>query len=257
MSTINHARTIPAASMLLAATLAISTLGGCRQEASAGSTASTSESSVASALAAADTYRTLHDTFGPQLWHDLAEGTPEAQANLEQTLAKVQPDIDRLIEATRANSVDWSRHVREGNGNAIPLHVDHMRELSRLLRADALRLAGQDDYQAAAERTAAAVRLTAHVGHGTMLEGFTALSLLGSTASFTLEQAPNWNATQRALVRTEFEAVNQSDPFFGSSTLAAAQADAVAGTPEPDIAGFERAQQGAIDITRRAITSLQ
>lgn len=249
-----NARTIAAASTLA---LILSTTPGCRQEASAGSTASTSESSVAAALAAADTYRTLHDTFSPQLWHDLAEGTPEAQANLNQTLVAVQPDIDRLIEATRATSVDWSRQVRQGDGRAIPLHVDHMRELSRLLRADALRLADQNDHQAAAERTAAMVRLTAHVGHGTLVEGFTALSLLGSTASFTLQQAPNWNAAQRALVRTEFEAINQSDPFFGSSTLAAAQADAAAGAPEPDTAGFERAQQGAIDITRKAIAALR
>lgn len=252
-----NARTIAAASTLALVLPILSTTPGCRQEASAGSTASTSESSVAAALTAADTYRTLHDTFSPQLWHDLAEGTPQAQASLEQTLADVQPDIDRLIKATRATSVDWSRQVRQGDGRAIPLHVDHMRELSRLLRADALRLADQDDHQAAAERTAAMVRLTAHVGHGTMIEGFTALSLLGSTASFTLQQAPNWDATQRALVRTEFEAINQNDPFSGSATLAAAKAGAVDGVAEPDTAGFERAQQGTIDITRRAIVALQ
>lgn len=257
MSTTNHARTIPAASMLLATTLTISTLSGCRQEASAGSTAPSTESTVATALAAADTYRTLHDTFSPQLWHDLAEGTPEAQANLEAALAEVQPDIDRLVEATHAHSVDWSRQMGQGDGSAIPLHVDHMRQFARLLHADALRLDTKGDHQASAERTAAAVRLCAHVGHGTMLEGFTALSLLGSTASFTLKQSPNWNADQRALVRTEFEAINQSDPFFGSATLAAAQADAAAGAPQPDTAGFERAQQGAIDITRRAMTALQ
>lgn len=257
MSLTDYPRAFPATAILTATTLTIITLAGCRQEASAGSTASTTESTVATALAAADTYRTLHDTFSPQLWHDLAEGTPEAHANLEQSLAEVQPDIDRLIEATRAHSVDWSRQIGQGDGRAIPLHVDHMRQFARLLHADALRLDTKGDHQASAERTAAAVRLCAHVGHGSMLEGFTALSLLGSTASFTLKQSPNWNADQRALVRAEFEAINQTDPFSGSATLAAAQADAATGATEPDITGFQRAQQGAIDITRRAITALQ
>lgn len=250
-------KALATAAMLSASALTVGTLGGCRQEASAGSTASTSESSVAAALAAADAYRTLHGTFGTQLWHDLAKGTPQAQANLDAALADAQPKINKLIEATRAQSIDWSSHANQGDAPAIPLHVDHMRQFARLLLADASRLGTNNDHQASAERVAAAVRLCAHVGHGTMLEGFTALSLLGSTASFTLKQAPNWDATQRALVRTEFEAINQSDPFFGSSTLAAAQADAAAGAPEPDTAGFERAQQGAIDITRKAIAALR
>ncbi|OAB62502.1 hypothetical protein AY599_28510 [Leptolyngbya valderiana BDU 20041] len=238
--------------MLSAAALAVGTLGGCRQEASAGSTASTSESSVAAALAAADAYRTLHDAFGDQLWHDLAEGTPEAQASLDAALADAQPKINKLIEATRAQSVDWSSHTNQGDAPAIPLHVDHMREFARLLHADARRLGTNNDHQASAERVAAAVRLCGHVGQDTTLEGLTALSLLGSTASFTLQHSQDWNPSQRTIVRTEFEAINQADPLSGSAILAAAD-----NAPESDKANLERAQQGVIQITRKAIDALK
>jgi len=131
---------------------------------------------------AAPEYTTIAQTIVRPIGIAMGEaGTP----NLNALLVQHQPEISRLIEASRLPDcnfgVDWSR----GMAAEMP-QLGSMRGLARALKADADRLIASGDIEGAAVRAAALLRLATHISMhgGSQIELLVAIAVAQLGAEF-------------------------------------------------------------------------
>ncbi len=112
-------------------------------------------------------YMTLRDTFSPEFLKLVAEeyrsetGWSPSE-KLSVLLEENQPLIRRLMEASKLPTSDFGIRYEDGFDALLP-HLSHMRQFSRVLAADARRLAIGGRTDDAAERLITCFRMAAHL----------------------------------------------------------------------------------------------
>lgn len=105
----------------------------------------------------AATYREVYAALGKELLAAVQNNQPA-----DSMLTAHAPDIERLVEATRASGCDFGVDYSGGLATELP-HLAMTRALARVLRADPARLLAAGDAAGASKRVAAIERLAAHV----------------------------------------------------------------------------------------------
>ena len=132
--------------------------GACDNKPSAASSSlDAKQSSTAAGVNAADTYKAVHAALGTPLL-EAVRGDGPAPVLLKEHAR----DIDRLVEASRSATCDFGVDYTAGMDTMMP-HLAMVRDLARVLKADAARLLAAGDLDGAAKRIATIERIAAHV----------------------------------------------------------------------------------------------
>jgi hypothetical protein len=203
-------------------------LGGCGDDSNlpSGFARSAAATPRAGANNAGDEYRRIYAAFGkPALdqyrpasqWNTV---TPEMVRHLEAN----HKLVNELLGATTIGRCDF--HVDSSDPSASMPHLTEMPALANILGADAIRLAKTGDREGAAERVAAIIRLSRHIGQDEAT--FPKIVAIGCTQRAT--EIAGLLVGQKAIdeagmrkIAAELQMIDADDPFDAKSAIPAEQ----------------------------------
>lgn len=139
------------------------------------------------------------------------EGQPPVTS--AELLDRLEGFIEGLVEATEFPECDFGVDYDKGIEALLP-HLSMMRKTAQLLVLDAKRLIAEGDMDAAAERLAAALRLSDHVtGDTTLINALVSIACYGLVDEVIAEHAQSFTAEQRRTIQEALLRFQSDDPF--------------------------------------------
>src|SRR5690606_10867886 len=139
-------------------------------------------------------------------------------------------------------------------------HLPKLRDVARLLNTDAQRAAADGEMNEAAQRHAAMVRMSRHVGSKSVIKQLVTYTTLQLAMNSTREiaAAPGWEAGQRDLLLAELQEIDARDPFEGDAKLRSdQQLSAQAGLPGPAVQRFNQTRARVVEELRQTMAALR
>jgi hypothetical protein len=134
--------------------------------------------------------------------------------DVARDIANAKQPIALFVEGSLMKRCDFS-FARSGPERLKREYVGGMRDAARLIHADAVRLAQQNDYSAAAGRLAVAFRMSRHLGDDkALLSSLAAHEIFACTAAlYDAIVAPHMDEQRTEMLRVAVERTSRKDPF--------------------------------------------
>ena len=161
---------------------------------------------------AAEEFRSLRAAMSAGLVDALMGDEDEFAPRVRREVEGASGVTDRLIWAAGLPKADWGFDYEKLDHETLMDQLAFLCVLGRLLRVEGLHAEARGDTERAVEAITALVRLSKHIDGETGIESISAIALLYSGVSATVEIAPSLNEEQRATLRGELQRMS-GDPF--------------------------------------------